>query len=222
MLRYFLGVFLLVFNANQCCADVLKNFDITARMQETYASINNFSADITQVLTHAESQTSEHRTGKLAFKKPEFINIETVVTDGSQKKDLSRIIVSNDVVWVYVPEEEAAYKYSRDMLKEVSPSLLVLTGQANLLENFSIEEQKIEASLTKLTLFPNEPTTQMVKLTIWVETNTGLLHRAIITDFYENTNDITLIDLKLNGTLQDSLFQFNPPEDVFIEDHMEQ
>ena len=35
------------------------------------------------------------------------------------------------------PEEKTAYKYSRDMLQDVSPSLLVLTGQANLLKNFA-------------------------------------------------------------------------------------
>lgn len=222
MLRYISLAFLLIFSAGQCRADVLENFDITARMQERYSSIADFSAEITQVLTHAESQTSEHRSGKLAFKKPGFINIETSVTDDSETGDTSRIIVTDDLVWIYTPEEKIAYKYSKGMLRDVSPSLLVLTGQANLLENFSIEGQETEGALTKLTLYPNEPTTQMVKVAIWVETTTGILRRVQITDFYENINDISFVELRLNEALKDSLFQFTPPKGVSVEDHTQE
>lgn len=219
MVRYFFPAILLIFSAVSCQADVLENFDITARMQKKYSEVTSFLANITQVLTHAESQTSEHRAGKLAFKKPGFINIETSTTDDSQTRDTSQIIVTDKLVWLYAPEEHVAYKYSRDMLQDVSPSLLVLTGQANLLETFSIEDQETEGDLTRLTLYPNEPTTQIVKARIWIETETGILKRVQITDFYENINDITFAELTFNQNLNNSLFQFTPPKGVFVEDH---
>ena len=219
MPRYVLLTLMLIFSAAPCWADVLENFDITAKIQEKYASIKSFSADIAQTLTHAESRTSEHRTGTLAFKKPGLIHIETSVLEDGEAVDTSRIIVNPDSVWMYVPDEQIAYKYSRNMLRDVSPSLLVLTGQANLLENFSIDGQAEEGALTKLTLYPNEPTTQMVKVVIWVETQTGTLQRVQITDFYENINDIAFTKLQFDGNVKDSLFQFTPPRGVSVEDH---
>ena len=219
MFRCICLTLVLVFSAAPCWADVLGNFDIAAKMQEKYAAVTSFSAEITQILTHAESQTTERRTGKLAFKKPGFINIETSIHDDSEEFDVSRIIVTDDAVWMYAPEEKTAYKYSRDMLQDVSPSLLVLTGQANLLKNFAIDGQAEEGALTRLTLYPNEPTTQMVKVVIWLETQTGVLQRVQITDFYENLNDITFTGLTFDGRIDDSLFHFVPPKGVLIEDH---
>lgn len=205
-----------------CLASVLSAFDIAENLQKTQERIQSFSSDIEQKLTHAESHTTETRVGRICFKRPNQVIIDTFLDNSGKKDDETKIIMGSETIWVYVPADEVAYRYSVSQANDIAPSLLVITGQENLLKNFSVEQIWVEGEAYKLLLFPNEPNTQMVKVFLWINQKSGMLQRIQIVDFYENINDIVFHDIRLNEAVKESLFSFVPPPGVIIEDHTQE
>lgn len=184
----------------------------TGKIQAFYDSLNGFTANFSQTLEHRESGSKEVRNGKLIFKKPLLINWTT------QKPNEESIIVNSREIWNYLPEEEVAYRYSPDMLRDSHSIIQVLTGAASLNKEFEVQAAGSEGKLAKLKLYPHEPTTQMVEAEIWVDETTGQIKRARIIDFYGNANDVTLSAFKPEKNLANSLFNFKPPAGIDVED----
>lgn len=200
---------------------ILSAFDIAENLQKNQEKILSFSSNIDQKLTHAESHTVEERKGKIYFKRPNYVVIDTFLNN-EKKDDKTKIIMGPNTIWVYISDDEIAYKYPVSQAHDIAPSLLVITGQKNLLENFSIEQIWVEGEAYKLLLFPNDPTTQMVKVFLWINQKNGLLQRIQLIDFYENINDITFHNIHLNEAIKESLFSFVPPPGVIVEDHTQE
>lgn len=185
---------------------------VTDKVQKFYDGINGFTANFSQTLDHRESGAKETRSGKLSFKKPLQINWST------QKPNEEKIIVNSREIWNYLPDEEVAYRYSPDMLRDSHSIIQVLTGAAALDKEFDVKEAGREGLLAKLLLYPHEPSTQLVEATIWVNENTGQITRARLTDFYGNINDVILSGFKPEKNLANSLFEFKPPAGIDVED----
>lgn len=180
-------------------------------IQEYYGSLTTLSATFEQNLSHKESGAIEHRSGNLSFKKPLNIFWQTV----TPQKELW--IGTEKELWDYLPEEEVAYRYSSAVLKQSGGIFGLLTGQTSLEDEYTIKSVKNEKDLVKLLLLPKEPSMQLVEALIWVEPE-GAIRRILCKDFYGNTNEILLSNLKKNLELKQSLFNFKAPKGVDVED----
>ena len=93
----------------------------------------------------------------------------------------------------------------------------VITGQARLDKDFSVEAEPDENGMAVLRLYPKEPSPQLVEAVLWVDKANALIKKVQILDFYGNTNEVTLTSLKPDAPLSAETFRFAPHQGVTVE-----
>ena len=185
--------------------------DLVGDLKQRYDTLQYFSAEFEQKLTHKESGAVETRYGTLHFKKPLLIRWET------KKPIKETLVVTGKEIWDYIPEEEVAYRYPHDLVQDSRSIIQVLTGQAALSKDFDIKEEGSENGMRKIRLYPKDPTPQMVEALIWVDAQT-FIRRVDLVDFYGNHNDVNFTKFIPDVMLGSGTFQFTPPKGVDVED----
>ncbi len=185
---------------------------ITADIQKQYQMLESFTASFVQKLTNAATKEVELRSGTIAFVKPRKIRWETTTPE----KEL--LLVGENVVWDYFPEEKVAYKYAVGQVLQSKTMLRFISGEANLEEDFVIENQGDDNGRIKLKLIPKEPESNLVLAYGWVHPKTKLLSKVLIVDFFGNGNELELDGLVMNTKLNQDMFTFVPPKGVEVED----
>ena len=208
MLALAAGLVLLVASAAQAA-------DIAANIQARYEKLRTFSATFEQTLTHKESGSVEKRQGNLLFQKPLLIRWQT------DKPHEETLVVTHKEIWDYLADEEIAYRYPLELVRDSRTIIQVITGQAALTKDFDVKEAGQENGLAKLHLYPKEPAPQMVEALLWVEPSTGYIRRASIIDFYGNSNDVRFTQFKPDTSLKESDFTFTAPKGVEVEDRID-
>ncbi|HDQ39498.1 MAG TPA: outer membrane lipoprotein carrier protein LolA [Desulfonatronum sp.] len=197
-----------------CGASASAEETTVVRIQRQYETITSFQADFVQELRVAASRESEERRGVLYYQNPGLIRWETL----SPEKEL--LVVGPEHVWNYFEQEETAYRYSSGDVLGSAMVLRILSGEARLDEDFLTEEDlSANADWKSIRLVPRHPEPNLVEATIWVDPQTFVLHRVLALDFYGNTNQITLQDLRINLDLDPSLFTFTVPDGVMVHDN---
>ena len=189
--------------------------DIANTIQARYEKLRTFSATFEQTLTHKESGSVEKRQGNLLFQKPLLIRWQT------DKPHEETLVVTNKEIWDYLADEEIAYRYPLELVRDSRTIIQVITGQAALTKDFDVKEAGQENGLAKLHLYPKEPAPQMVEALLWVEPSTGYIRRASIIDFYGNSNDVRFTQFKPDTSLKESDFTFTAPKGVEVEDRID-
>ena len=190
---------------------------VAAKVQNAYADMKSFRAAFTQELLQRDSGTVQKRTGTIAFQRPLLVRWETAAPHAEL------LMVTDREIWNYLPDEELAYRYSRALAEDSRSLIQVVTGQSALTRDFDVEpaDENAQGGLIHLMLYPKEPTTDMTEAQIWIDPATSLIRRAMVMDFYGNTNTVELHDLKKNISLPASEFSFTPPKGTEVEDHVE-
>lgn len=188
---------------------------LEAELQKNYEQIKAFKATFTQKLTHKESGSVEERQGTLLFQKPLLVRWETA------KPHAELLVITPKEIWDYLPDEELAYRYPPQLVQDSRSLIQVITGQARLDQDFTVKAQGEEQGLQKLTLFPKDPTPELVEAVIWVDAKAKLIRKAVITDFYGNTNEVAFSAITPNISHAASAFTFTPPKGVEVEDRMD-
>lgn len=191
--------------------------DATEKMQAVYASMQSFRAEFSQQLLQRESGVVEKRSGVILFQKPLRVRWETV----SPHAEL--LMVTDREIWNYLPDEELAYRYSRELAEDSRSIIQVITGQSALSRDFDVEsaQEPEDGTLIHLLLYPKDPTTELTEAQIWLDSGTFLIRRAMIMDFYGNTNTIELSSMQKNASVSGNDFLFTPPKGTEVEDHVE-
>lgn len=178
-----------------------------------YQKVDTMRAQFEQTITHKESGIDEQRSGELFFQKPFLVRWE------SHPPYSELIVVDNNYLWQYFPEEELALKFKAADVDDQSEFLAVLTGRAPLVEKFRITPQDEVEGVYSLKLLPHSPSMSLVEATIWVDMESGLILRLAYTDFYGNINDIAFVNQELDVRLPGAVFSVKLPPDTTIEDH---
>jgi outer membrane lipoprotein carrier protein len=188
---------------------------VVAKMQAAYADMKSFRSAFSQTLLQRDSGVEQKRSGTLVFQKPLRVRWETAAPHAEL------LMVTDREIWNYLPDEELAYRYSRQMAEDSRSLIQVITGQSALDRDFDVEESldKADGGLIHLMLFPKEPTTALTEAQIWIDPATSLIRRAMVMDFYGNTNTVELDELQKNAAVSASDFTFTPPKGTEVEDH---
>ena len=215
-LRIFFCAFLVLglFVQNGRAADISS---VVNSMQAAYASMQSFRADFTQQLLQRESGVVEERHGVIMFKKPLLVRWETAAPHAEL------LMVTDREIWNYLPDEELAYRYPRELAEDSRSLIQVITGQSALSRDFDLEPSQApeDGTLIHLLLYPKEPTTELTEAQLWIDPDTSLIRRAMVMDFYGNTNTIELKNLKADVSVSAKDFAFTPPSGTEVEDHVE-
>lgn len=184
--------------------------DLADRIQRQYESITSFRTDFVQVLTNAASGESEVRTGTIFYQQPRLIRWET------EEPEQELLLVGKERVWQFFPEEEVAYRYQVDQIFQSKTMLRFISGEANLKQDFKLEEVGEEQGWTKIKLIPKRAEPGLVLAYLWIEPDTALLRQILLVDFFGNGNQLTLDDIERDISLDPSLFTFSPPAHVEV------
>ena len=190
---------------------------VVSKVQAAYADMKSFRTDFTQELFQQGSGTVQKRSGTIAFQRPLLVRWETSAPHAEL------LMVTDKEIWNYLPDEELAYRYSRQLAEDSRSLIQVITGQSALTRDFDVEpgEEGSKNGLVHLMLYPKEPTADLTEAQIWVDPATSLIRRAMVMDFYGNTNTVELKDLRKNVSIPASEFTFTPPKGTDVEDHTE-
>lgn len=190
---------------------------VLKKMQEVYAGMKDFRVDFVQTLFQRDSGVEEIRTGVLLFQKPLLVRWDT------RTPHPELLMVTDKEIWNYLPDEELAYRYPREMAEDSRSLVQVVTGQSALTRDFDVEPAQDESDgpLIHLLLYPKEPTTDLTEAQIWIDPDTALIRKVMVMDFYGNTNTVELKSLKPDAGLSSSDFRFTPPKGTEVEDHVD-
>ena len=184
--------------------------DIARELQRRYDSVTSLQAEFVQTLTNASTGIGQERAGSLLYKRPQMARWETV------KPEPELLVINRGQVWNYVQEEGVAYRYARQDILDSSTLVRLLSGQANLNEDFIVLGSTPEGEWTRLDLQPRDPEPGMVEATLWVDKKSVLIRQVMIKDFFANTNQVRLNDIELNPAIEDAVFEFSPPAGTTI------
>ena len=180
--------------------------DLTDRIQQRYDSLQSFRGFFLQKLTNASSREVQERLGNIAFARPRFIRWETT----SPENEL--LIIGQNTVWEYFPEEETVYRYSVEQVLSSKTMIRFLSGEANLKEDFIVEDLGTDGEFRHLKIIPMEPEPNLVEGELWVRPGQDMLEKIKLVDFFGNINELELTGIEIDVTVEDKDFILNPPQ----------
>ena len=188
---------------------------VASKVQAAYADMKSFRADFTQELLQRDSGMVQKRSGTLDFQRPLLVRWETVAPNAEL------LMVTDKEIWSYLPDEELAYRYSRQMAEDSRSLIQVVTGQSPLDRDFDVEPVPGgEEGLVHVLLYPKEASTELTEVQLWIDPKTSLMRRVMVMDFYGNTNTVELSNIRPDAEAPASLFTFTPPAGTDVEDHV--
>jgi len=180
--------------------------DLSDQIQKRYDSLQSFRAFFLQKLTNASSREVQERLGSITFKRPRFIRWETT----SPENEL--LIIGQNTVWEYFPEEETVYRYSVEQVLSSKTMIRFLSGEANLKEDFIVEDLGTDGEFRHLKIIPMEPEPNLVEGELWVRPGQDMLEKIKLVDFFGNINELELTGIEIDVTVEDKDFILNPPQ----------
>ena len=187
--------------------------DASEQLFELLSPINSFSANFSQQLLDSKGISYQKLTGVLHGQKPNQVHW-TVFQPAAQT------IVSNGaLLWLYDPDLEQVIIEPYANNPETNPVILLLGGQHQISESFSLIEQKlVNESTRQFVLEPiklNALYTQLI-----IEFTHGSLSGI---SFSDNLGQKTIIEFQnfiLNPSFEDNFFTFKIPEGVDVVSHV--
>lgn len=188
---------------------------LVKQIQKIYKNIQSFQTDFVQKLTNPQTQDTEIRKGKIAYKEPRLVYWET----NSPEKEL--FVVTKECVWDYFPEEKVAYKYSLEKNFKSTTMLRLISGNIALDKDFSIKVCGLDQNngWIKIKLLPNRPEPSLVEAFIWIEPEAQLMRQILLLNWSYKKNQLTFNNIDLNIELPDSKFDFSPPKNTQVIDN---
>jgi chaperone LolA len=172
---------------------------IVDSVEQKYAKVTTIEAGFTQVKKDAFGKIQQD--GDVILKRP--TKMRWRFTSG----DESEFVTDGSTLWIYTKADNQVLQIE-DTSQATSTANTFLTSLDSLDETFVIRLLSNTAGPT-FDLVPRKPGMyKNIRLSLTPEL---VLSRVIFTDAYDNVTDISFRDVKLNGTVDDSVFVFKVP-----------
>jgi outer membrane lipoprotein-sorting protein len=205
-------------------ADAALN-EVLSAMQKAADGVKDLTADFTYIRILAEFEDESQKSGRLSFKKPEYVRIDFAKPYEEQR------FVTPDRFVLYRPDVDVATVIRRDRTKqqEGSETLAIAMGTApnKLRERFTLAlvvdpdlkpEERQALRVVELLPKKGELPEEIVKVWLWVDAHDWLPQR--VKSFARNGDTETFLftNVKTNQKLTDSLFKFTPGPKTVTDD----
>lgn len=181
-----------------------------AKLLSIMTNIHSFSADFKQLVFSSEGNTIQQAQGQLTVQKPNLVNWHTVLPEENQ------IISDGNTLWLYDPFIEQATAYSLAQSLTNTPILLLSTTDESVWQQFTIEETDVNAFVVRA----KDQQSQVKSLFITFSTvaNDYVIDEFVIDDATGQRSRFSLDSFLLNPSLDKKVFEFNQPENVYLDD----
>ncbi|MFQ5433155.1 MAG: outer membrane lipoprotein carrier protein LolA [Nitrospinota bacterium] len=189
--------------------------EIINKVETRFASMKNFTASFRQKQFDASLGETEISGGSVTMQKPlkmrwEYIEPQkqTVVSDGKS-------------IYFYVPaDRQVMVEPLGNVLTSRSPALF-LSGSYKLSEIFRIElepagdKDRMKGDI-KLSLVPKEKSLSVTRIVLSVKSGDFTISAFTLYDWTGNRTEIEFTEMKINGRINEAVFNFNRPAGVEI------
>lgn len=201
ILRSLVVVFALAFSGAQAAESPVE------QLRAFLASSQSLSADFKQVSIDESGVPAQTSYGVFYLNRPGKFRWDYL-------KPFRQEIVSNaGKVWFYDEDLEQVTIKKLDQSLGSTPALL-LSGDIDLEENFTLERQGKEGDLIWLKLLPKNEGSGFKYILIGLDH--GVLAGMELSDNFGQLTRIYFSKVKINPSLDNDLFKFTPPEGVDI------
>lgn len=183
--------------------------EVIEKVQEKLEEHKTFSARFEKQFYWAILDKKRSRQGKIYMHRPARFRVE--VEDG----DL--VVADGQAIWAYVKKnfQVVVSPYSG----ELKTPWEVLFDYAENYAPIAIEEVKLDGRSSYLiSLKPEIANSRIAQMKIWVDRKRWFLLKVEQLEANDNVTTYILKDHKTNKKLDDTLFQFTPPEGVEVID----
>ncbi len=212
---FLLYLLTLMFIATTANGDEILVNRIVEKVQANYEKANDFHASFTQEAMVRALNKVEHGDGKVWFKKPGKMRWDY------RKPNREYIISDGEKIWFYKPEEGQVIVSTLKEAVDTPGAASFLSGLGNLKEQFEAkfpEDSQIDEDgnyLIELTP-KDEKEDESNKIKVVVDKRSYLISGAYLYDPFGNVTRLKFQDVKINGGVPDSLFNFEIPEGVDV------
>ncbi len=184
---------------------------VVARVQKYYDATKDLHAKFEQQFASA-SRAPSKLAGQVWLKKPGKMRWDYATPE-------KKLMVSDGaILWVYVPEDEQAYK--QDLKGNALPAQVsFLLGEGKLDKEFDASITKLDglaADELALKMVPKVGTTAYRYLVFVVDGKSGQVRQTIIYGQDGSTNRLSFVDVQQNKGVDDGKFKFSPPSGTHI------
>lgn len=184
--------------------------EVMEKVQETYASVNDASAEFTQTVSFKYAKIEQSFSGTVIMKKGSKYRIEsqqqTLVTDGK-------------TVWAYSPvNKQVLIDSYKENPNTFSPEKFLVGLPKNFRATF-VSENAVPLRGTHagyvLKLLPKSDAPKFVKsLKVWIDDANWSVRKVEYVDMNETRTVYSLREIKFNSGIADEQFTFSIPADV--------
>jgi outer membrane lipoprotein carrier protein len=172
----------------------------------------DFTAKVDQELVVASAGRTLTAHGTVAFKRPGKMRWNL------QSDETQIIVADGKTLWFYQPDEQQVLRSPFETAFRSSTPISFLTGVGRIRDDFEASIDGREEGEVTLALLPRRQGGEVGRLRLTVETANYDIIAAEIFDPLGNITRLRFSDLKRNGGLEDSLFEFEVPDGVDIID----
>ena len=176
-------------------------------VRETYASLVSLRADFVQIEERPGVGVSVQEKGLLSFKPPDRMRWDY------KGKRPHTVIINRSRVWIHTPSRKQV------ILREMSPQEMrrgaatFLGGLQDIEKDFTVQSRATGSGQSlPLDLLPVEDDLPYEKISILVNSESGLIERIAIHHKLGNITTITFHRIKTGIKLDDELFKWKIPE----------
>lgn len=166
-----------------------------------------FEARFSQVLLEADSDHSQVSEGRFYLHRPQRFRWDYL----SPAPQL--VVADGEHLWLYDPDLEQATVRRLDDSLSSTPAML-LSGDGTLEDSFRIGAAYNEDGLDWVELAPQSEAADFAAVRVGF--GQGRLAALELMDALGQTTIIRFSDIKVNGSLDDALFRFTPPDGVDV------
>jgi len=196
-------------------------------MQQAVDGTKDLTADFTYVRYLADFEDESRKSGKLYYKKPEFVRIDFT------KPYEKQVYITPELYQEYRPDTKVVTRVRRDRAgeREGTRTLALAMGTApsELRERFTlalVNDRDLSAresrQLRVLELIPKREEgdlpQEVVRVWLWIDTGNWLPRRVKSFERDDDTETFVFDHVKTNQKLKDSIFEFEPTDDMVIDD----
>ncbi|WP_371185159.1 outer membrane lipoprotein chaperone LolA [Thalassotalea maritima] len=180
--------------------------DIKHELQQKLASVAGFKAEFNQDVIDADGNLIQQSNGHLAVKRPNFLHWQTLAPDETL------VISDGQTLWFYNPFVEQVSAYAINNAVANTPILLLTGLNEQAWDDYRVEKQLDDRYL----IVSKDENAQVISLQLTFAN--GLISTFTVTDATGQLSQFRLTDMVTTPQPSPSLFMFELPEGVDLDD----
>ncbi|MEK6714025.1 MAG: outer membrane lipoprotein chaperone LolA [Nitrospirota bacterium] len=184
------------------------SYDILSKVQSTYRSINDLTADFVQK-TYIQGFDEKVFKGRLYLKKPKLARWDYT------KPVKQNIVINGDRIILYFHEQKQAIIQKASAHPDAEPAMGILSNIEKWQESFTIKSEDTTGDFFRVELTPKSMT-MVKKVVVEIGKKTSHIERLTLFEKSGNKVSFSFSGIKFNNGIKDSLFDFKIPSGVEV------